>query len=211
MTVEAGYGGWFHNQPAPTGSTSNANKAVHWLAVTLLAVGTGGVIDAHLLQQHQRQIDSSSLAILKVPTTEAAPVRSPAEDLAHIREILSPAISDLAKTLDVSRQTVYNWANGEQPKDEHLAKLRDLAQAADAISNAGIVVTGLLLKRKIVDGKSLLESGRDSESFRDVAQLLIQVIRSETAQQERMAARFSGRVSSSRSVESDFPAANDVS
>lgn len=211
MIVEAGYGGWFHNRPASTGSTSNTNKAVHWLAATLLAVGTGGVIDTHLLQQHQRQIDSSSLAILKVPTTKAASARSPVEDLACIREILSPAISDLAKALDVSRQAVYNWANGEQPKDEHLAKLRDLAQAADAISNAGIVATGLLLKRKVVDGKSLLEAGRDGESFRDVAQLLIQVIRRETVQQKQMAARFSGRASSSRSVESDFPAANDVS
>jgi len=211
MITTEGYGGWFNDQPASTGSSFSTNKVARlFVAATMLAVGTGGVIDYHWWQQHQS--DSITPTTLRVPTIEVAPVRSPAEDLERVREIFSPAISDLARALGVSRQAVYNWVNGEQqPKPEHLAKLRELAQAADAVAEAGIPVTGALLTRKVVDGNNLFEVGQSGGSVRDAVQLLIQFVRHETEQREQMTARFADRKSSSRSVESDFPAANDVS
>jgi len=209
VITTARYGGWFNDQPASTGSSFSTNKVACLFAATMLAVGTGGAIDYHWWQQHKS--GSIMPTTLKVPTIEVAPVRSPAEDLERVREIFSPAISDLARALGVSRQAVYNWVNGEQPKPEHLAKLRALAQAADAVAEAGIPVTGALLKRKVVDGNNLFEVGQFGGSVRDAVQLLIQLVRHETEQRERMTARFADRKGSSRSVESDFPAANDVS
>jgi transcriptional regulator with XRE-family HTH domain len=209
MTATTRYGGWFNEQPISTGSSFNAIKVARLFAATMLAVGTGGTIDFHWWQQHQS--DSITPTTWKVPTIEVAPARSPAEDLERVREIFSPAISDLGRALGVSRQAVYNWVNGEQPKPEHLAKLRELAQAADAVVEAGIPVTGALLKRKVVDGKNLFEIGQSGGSVRDAVQLLIQLVRHETEQRERMTARFADRKGATRSVESDFPAANDVS
>lgn len=209
MTTIASHGGWFEGQHASTGTSFLMNKVAHLVAATILAVGTGGAIDVHSWQQHQS--DSTASTVLKVPTAEAAPARGPAEDLLRIREIFSPAISDLAKALGVSRQAVYNWANGEQPKAQHLARLRDLALAADAVAEAGIPVTGMLLKRKFSDGKNMFEIGQSGGSTQDAVQLLIQLVQRETEQRERMVARFSGRKNTSRSPESDFPATNDVS
>lgn len=177
-------------------------------AATVLAVGTGGAIDSYWWSQHQSGSITSTTT--KIPTTEVTAVRSSAEDLERVREIFSPAISDLARALDVSRQAIYNWMNGEQPKLEHLVKLRDLAQAADAVAESGIPVTGLLLKRKVIDGKNLFEIGKSGGSIRDAVQLLIKIVRRETVQKEQMTARFDGRNSFTRSIESDFPTANDA-
>lgn len=210
MATTTSFGGWFNDRPVSTGTSPGVTKAAHLLAATMLAsVGTGGAIDFHLWQQQQSHSITST--ILKVPTLGVAPVRTPADDLEQVRKVFSPAISDLASALGVSRQAVYNWVNGEQPKHEHLAKLRDLAQAADMVAEAGIPVTGALLKRKLVDGKNLFEIAQSGGSVRDAAQLLVHIVRRETEQRERMSARYSSRKVSSRSVESDFPATNDVS
>lgn len=209
MTTAANYGGWINNRPVSTGASISMTNAVHLFAATVLAsVGTGGAMDFQWLQQ--RQSDNITSTFWKVPAIEIDLARSPAEDLVQVRKVLSPAISDLANALAVSRQAVYNWLNGEQPKHEHLIKLRDLAQAADVVAEAGIRVTGALLKRKVVDGKNLFEVAQTGGSIRDAAQLLVQIVRRETEQRERMIARFATRTSSSRSVESDFPAANDL-
>jgi len=203
------YGGWFANQPESTGASLSMAKVVNLLAATMLGVGTGGAIGLHFLRQHQLENVRSS-TFLKVPTIETAFVRGALDDLARIREVFSPAISDLAKALGVSRQAVYNWTNGEQPKPEHLAKLSDFAQAADVIAEAGIPVNGALLKRKIVENKNLFEVVQSGGSARNTAQFLVQVLRRESEQRQRIAARFSNRKESSRSAESDFPAPNDL-
>lgn len=211
MITSVRYGGWFEDQPASTGSSfsANTNRAAHLYVATMLVLGTGGAIDSQWLQRYQS--GDITPTTLKVPTIEAAPARSSAENLERIRKIFSPAISDLARALNVSRQTVYNWLNGEQPKPGHLTKLRDFAQAADAVAEAGISVTGALLKRKVIDNKNLFEVGQSGGSVRDTVQLLIQLVRREAEQQEQITARFTSRQDSSRSVESDFPAVNDVS
>lgn len=131
------------------------------------------------------------------------------EDISHIRDVLSLGISNLASMLGVSRQAVYNWLNGEQPISEHSAKLHELAQAADLLAEFGTPISGALLKRKVIGGKTLFEAIREGGSARDSAQTVVQILRREQEQRKQMASRLAGRVSSSRSVESDFPAAND--
>ena len=127
----------------------------------------------------------------------------------QIRKVLSPAMSDLAKSFNVSRQTIYNWLNGEQPTPEHTARLRDLALVADIFAEAGVPVNSVLLKRKVIKGKNLFEIIREGGSIRDAAQLLLQIVRSETSQRERLTARFAGRKISQPFADSDIMAAND--
>jgi len=197
---------WFRDRYAPTGGHLLNYVPCYALAATLLfGAGTGAFVDdLNWLRYHQdNKIMSRSLQDYK-------PARTPAEDIERIREVFSPAISDLAKTFSVSRQTIYNWINGDQANPEHITGLRDLALAADIFADAAIPVNGALLKRKIVEGKNLFEVVHAGGSPLDAAQLLIHIIRRETSQREILATRFATRTATIRSADSDLMAENDA-
>lgn len=137
--------------------------------------------------------------------------RTPSGSLLRIREVLNPAVSDLAATLNVSRQSIYNWLNGEPVAEENAAKLHDLAQAADVLAHEGIPISTSLLKRKFANGRTLLQMAQAGESARDAALMLIQIHKRETAQRERMNARFATRAKTPASADFDLPASNDLS
>ncbi|WP_187293898.1 helix-turn-helix domain-containing protein [Gloeobacter kilaueensis] len=139
--------------------------------------------------------------------TEGSP---PIEKLRRVRDLLSPGMSNLAAIFGVSRQTIYNWLNGEQPRREHISKLEDLVQATDIISRAGIPITGALLKRPVLNGKSLLETAQIGGSAQEAARRLVQLVSREVEQRQRLAERFAGRKVISPPPEADFPAENDI-
>jgi transcriptional regulator with XRE-family HTH domain len=202
--------GWFSNRRAATGASSGLGRAANLVTATvLISAGTGALVDEI---DWWRQYRPTSLMAnpLRPNFVEIASVRTPAQNLARIRDVISPAVSELASACKVSRQAIYNWLNGEQPKPDHIEKLRDLAHAADIVSEAGIPITGAFLKRKVIDGKNLFEVVHDGGSARDAMQLLVQTVRHEAEQRERLAMRFAGRKPSSRSADSDFPAENDA-
>jgi DNA-binding phage protein len=75
---------------------------------------------------------------------------TPGENLARIREVLGPSMSDLATTFGVSRQSVYNWLDGEPIAAENAAKLHDLAlalEATDLLAREGVMVNAALPKQ----------------------------------------------------------------
>lgn len=203
-------GGWLNECPAGTGTSFDISKMVGCcvIAASMLAnVGTGGTVelsDVEKAQSNIRLFGSSSS-----PTVAITHTRTPSEDLARIREVFSPAISDIAITLGVTRQAVYNWVNGEQPRAEFAEKLGDLAQAADIFSHEGIEINSLLLKRKFASGKSILQVSQAGESARNAARLLVQILKRETEQRERMNVRFAGRAKTPVSSDFNIPAAND--
>jgi transcriptional regulator with XRE-family HTH domain len=170
----------------------------------LATLGTGGEFSIERLQRafSQNQIITSSVV-------EVEPERSPSESLARIRDVLSPAVSDLATTFGVTRQSVYNWANGEPIADENAEKLRDLAQAADLLADAGIEVNASLLKRKFVNGRTLFQAVQAGESARDAALLLIQISKREAEQRDRLNARFANRPKTATTADFDLPASDD--
>ncbi|MYM81700.1 hypothetical protein GTP44_06980 [Duganella sp. FT50W] len=202
------HGGWVPERTV-TGTTSTVVRLVGWVAAataTLASIGTGGELIAKHLQTDSYHAQKESPAIEVV---EAALVRTPREDLSRIREVLKPAVSDLATTLGVSRQSVYNWLNGDQVADENAAKLQDLAQAADALDHEGIEVNAALLKRKFANGRTLLQVAQAGESARDAALQLAHIHKREVAQRERMAARFANRARTPTSADFDLPWADD--
>ena len=210
--METGYlNGWFSDRQNSTGTSSCLNCITNYvLAAGLCAsMGTGVFTDDLSRLRQEQKNESIMLNPIKICTVEATFERTPAEDIAQIREVLSPAVSDFAKAFNVSRQTIYNWSNGEQPASEHSARLRDLALVADMFAAAGVPVSGVLLKRKVIKGKNLFEIIREGGSIRDTGQLLLQIVQSETSQRERLAARFAGRKVYQPSADSDTMAAND--
>lgn len=120
-------------------------------------------------------------------------VRTPAENLARIREILKPTITELAHLFGVSRQAVYDWQAGKSTAPENAAKLDDLAKAADVLALNGIESSSQLLRRKITGGKSLLDLIGEGGSDANFASVLVQTLSREAKQREQLALRLAGR------------------
>jgi transcriptional regulator with XRE-family HTH domain len=204
-------GGWFDGRQDSTGASSClVNLPKYILAAGMFAsLGTGAFTD-DLSRLRQAQIRESlvpnRVQILRVGVTS---VRGPVEEIDRIRTVIAPTMSALAKSFNVSRQTIYNWMNGERPTVEHGDKLRDLALAADIFADAGIPVNGVLLKRKVIGGKNLLEVVSDGGSAQDASRLLVQIVRLENSQREILATRFAGRIAPHSAIDSDLMATND--
>ena len=120
-------------------------------------------------------------------------VRTSAENLARIREILKPTITELANLFGVSLQAVYDWQAGKPLAQENAAKLEDLAKAADVLAATGIDGSSQLLRRNIAGSKSLLDVVREGGSATSAAQMLAQTLVREAKQRERLALRLAGR------------------
>jgi len=203
------YGGWVTDRPTATGVTSTLVRLVGWMTAAgaaLTCIGTGGELSLEYLQR------SAQRAQHMWPVNEVAKIehiRTPSENLYRIREVLNPAVSDLATTFGVSRQSVYNWLNGDPVADENAAKLQDLAQAADVLAQEWVTVNAALLKRKFANGRTLMQVAQAGESARNAALMLIQIYKREAVQRERMNARFANRVKTPGSADFDLPAFND--
>ncbi len=209
MSAAMTYGGWVTDRPAATGVTSTLVRVVGLATVAgavLTGIGTGGELS---LEHLQRRIQQIQHIVSGVEVAEVKQVRTPSENLSRIREVLNPAVSDLAATFDVSRQSVYNWLNGEQVADENAAKLQDLAQAADVLAHEGVSINAALLKRKFAHGRTLLQGAQAGESARDAALMLAQILKREAVQRERMNTRFATRARTPASADFDLPASSD--
>lgn len=162
------------------------------LTATALSVGTGGQPTADYYRQ--RGVKGYALAAYdSVPDTQPLPVRTSAEDLAHVRATLKPSVTELANALGVSRQAVYDWNQGKPVAPGNAARLADLAKAADVLSMEGLTTTGNVLRRPIIAGKSLFDIVRDGGAAEGAARKLLQIVQREQQQRERLALRLAGR------------------
>lgn len=123
--------------------------------------GTGSVFALSHANEWGKMLDTR-VPYFDVQTADADTVRpdirSAAEHLANIRQMLNPAIADLATTFGVSRQAIYKWIGGEStPEDDKLERIRSLSLAADAFQKAGVTRASSFLKMKAFEGRSLLD------------------------------------------------------
>ena len=210
MNAELTYGGWVAERPVETGGISNLVRFVGGMAaavgIVLASVGTGGELSLERLQQGVWYMQHVP-AVVEIAEVEL--IRTPSENLKRIREVLNPAVSDLATTFRVSRQSVYNWLNGEQVAEGNSAKLQDLAKAADVLAHEGITVNAALLKRRFTNGMTLLQVSHAGGSAHAAALLLVQICKRERAQRERVIARFANREKTPETADFDLPASND--
>lgn len=123
--------------------------------------GTGSVFALSHANEWRKMLDTRVpyFDVQTAGTDAARPdIRSAAEHLANIRQVLNPAIADLATVFGVSRQAIYKWIGGEStPEDEKLDRIRALSLAADAFQKAGVTRASSLLKMKAFEGRSLLD------------------------------------------------------
>ena len=155
-----------------------------------LAAGTGGTTDPTYFQKRGDR-GYQFVQISSSPTVSSA-IHSPIENLERIRAAFKPSIQELSGALKVSRQAVYNWISGELPSAERADRLEDLARAADVVEAHGIV-TPYLLRRKIRDGKNLMDIVREGGSAHEAALSLVRIARREAEQRDLLRSRLAGR------------------
>jgi transcriptional regulator with XRE-family HTH domain len=173
------------------GLTKAGGAAFAILTLAGLA-GTGGISDSNFWRERQSR-GGIARYFQGVGGESISASRTSTENLARVRAILKPAVSDLATLFGVSRQTIYNWQMGEQPKPVHMERLEELAKAADIIAMEGLINPGQLLKRKISNGENLLDIVRSGGSASQTAQKLVQIVRREEQQRKLLAVRLAGR------------------
>jgi transcriptional regulator with XRE-family HTH domain len=151
--------------------------------------GTGGATTPEYLQQRgERGYPFAQIPVAPVN----ADTRQPIDNLAQIRAVFKPSMSDLAGLVGVSRQAVYNWLDGERPSRESADRLEDLAKAADLVAGYGLA-TPYVLRRKIRDGKNLMDIVRSGGSAQDAARSLVRIAEQEAKQRNLLKSRLAGR------------------
>jgi transcriptional regulator with XRE-family HTH domain len=199
------YGGWLGHSAGTGGA--NLSKVVTLCVSLMISTGTAAKPDDSILFKEQNSDTRFARSLVSV-----AEESSCAEELEKVLSVFSPSISELAKVFGVSRQTLYNWKNGESLSAENEKKLRSMGAAADLFAHVKISVTGSILKRKIFENKTLFEIARDANSsFYAAAEILVSRLVKEREQQSRLASRFANRRQRAESGDSDFIDLNDRS
>lgn len=148
--------------------------------LTSFSDGTGSVLDLADARSWQHLIKT------RVPLEfefgfsaedhEQPDVRTAAQHMDNIRSVLRPAVTDMAKVFNVSRQAIYKWINAESaPEPASLERIKALSRVADAFSEAGIKHgrAVALLKMKAFNGRSLLDLAASDQIQPEQIQLLI--------------------------------------
>lgn len=183
-------GGWIFDNKVLKGTGVAVGTFISLLSNPVEAnIGTAG-----LRTVNSQHFYGSLNPVLKVYLQESNDiVATTADNLAKIRDVFKPAISDLANIFGVSRQAIYNWISGEEPIDVHARKIKDFADAADLVNESGLLISGHVLKRKIVDGKSLFELVESGASAKESMLNLLKILKRETEQRKQVEQRLAKR------------------
>jgi transcriptional regulator with XRE-family HTH domain len=157
-----------------------------------LQAGTGGAQTASYYRA--RGTRGYPVACYAIPPldNQAQSDPTPADNLACIRSVLKPTITELARVLNVSRQAIYDWQSGASITAENATKLADLARAANVFAAEGLTTTHQILRRKIA-GRSFFDKVRDGDSGEDAARSLLKIARREIEQRNALAERLKDR------------------
>lgn len=175
-------------------------KAIAALSCAYYVIGTMGLLTPELMEQRSatsnwgvqyKHVDSLTSDAAEQPELSLQP--TPVEDLARIREVLKPAVLELANLFGVSRQAVYDWQAGAQPNAEVTAKLADLARAADVFTAAGVAANAQTLRRKVAGGGTLLDAVFNGGSAVQFAKSLVQTLQREANQRQKLSQQLAGR------------------
>jgi transcriptional regulator with XRE-family HTH domain len=149
------------SRPLPMGAAATAAFAL--LGSTLAVGGTGSVFDISRAGDWRRIVEARvpiriDVEVADDSTAQRPDLRSASEHLGNIRQVLNPAVADLATVFGVSRQAIYKWIGGEAtPEPDKFERIRALSHAADAFRDAGITRASSLLKMKAFEGRSLMD------------------------------------------------------
>ena len=173
------------------------------LAVPLAAflmVGTGGELNADRLSQ---LCGTGSLASFARAITARGEQPAPAVQIQAIKDALRLSVAELGDLFGVTRQSIYNWQNGNAIDPSHAERLRNIAGAVEQHFELLAAQTGHIARRAIQGRDTLLQvlkSGGDpQEAFARLADILTR----EAAQRDRLAKRLQARTGSRGAADID--------
>lgn len=200
--------GW--NNPAyenkATGMSTSFTRLVSLFASLSVVIGTGVNTLTQIQQIPSRMVLTSPK--LYIEESGNLVLKTPHEDLELIRKVLKPSVSEFAITMGVTRQTIYNWINGDTITEDHANNLRNLAAAAQMLEATGILLTSSLLKRKFSNGKTLFQVAQSGEGVLAAAEKLVQIYSAESEQRMKLNSRLTSKNLSSSSADFDLPLSN---
>lgn len=172
---------------------ATANVASGPMGLRNLIGGTGSVFEISQVEEWRDSVQARVSYLIVVGATggsekQRVDVRLASEHLDNIRQVLKPAIADLAAAFGVSRQAIYRWISGDAtPEPEKIKRIRALSHAADAFRQAGVMRAPSLLKMKAFEGRSLLDLVAAGQLTEAHIRLLIEEARAMDAAYERSA------------------------
>lgn len=173
---------------APIGA---AATVVALLGSTLPVGGTGSVFDMSRAADWRKMVEARVPFRVDVEAADDSQelrpdLRSASQHLANVRQVLNPAIADLATVFGVSRQAIYKWIGGEAtPEPGKVERIRALSQAADAFRDSGISRASAIPKMKAFDGRSLMDLAAAGQLLPSHIQALIAEARAMDAAYDR--------------------------
>jgi transcriptional regulator with XRE-family HTH domain len=161
----------------PVATNLNAKTSIFHLALPatlILGIGTGGERTLDYLRIIEAKLVLNPHHVQPLGSTDGSvSVETAGRDLSFIRSVLKISTSDLAMSLGVSRQAIYNWKAGSFIKAQNLSKLANLLSAAEVFTQARMTVTPQMLDRKLSGGKTFLESITGGANGAETAAMLV--------------------------------------
>ena len=99
--------------------------------------------------------------------------------------VFGDTLSRLTVVFGVSRQILYNWRDGERPKEVEQTKLKELTAAARTFSAAQFTPTSPMLDRTVAQGKSFLALLAEGADGADAATRLMKIVNRDLAADAR--------------------------
>jgi hypothetical protein len=123
----------------------------------------------------------------------AAAGAAPFADLMlEVKAAFGRTMTRLPVVFGVSRQTLYNWINGETPKGPQQTKLIELAAAARVFSGAHFKPTPAMLDRTVAQGKSFLTLLAEGVDGARTANALMRIVNRSLDARTRLEAALAG-------------------
>jgi hypothetical protein len=154
--------------------------------------GTGGNSSVDLIRSH---FGYRPFSIIEQHDDPPAGATGPscANLMQEVISAFGRTLSRLPVVFGVSRQTLYNWRDGERPKEVHQAKLTQLAAAARTFSAGQFTPTSPMLDRTVAQGKSFLTLLAEGADGADAATRLMRIVQRDRAADARFDAALPGR------------------
>lgn len=115
------------------------------------------------------------------------------KDFNIIKKMLKPTISELALLFGVSRQTIYNWKSGEEPSEQNVKHISELAEVSRFFASKGLEPSRQLLKRKFINKQSLFDIVCKGGSIRAASQKLVAILSEEALQRKSLNEHLANR------------------
>lgn len=170
----------------------------------LLTVGTGGLAGELFILQG---IGYQPYQVVEhTQVVEDAPY---AKLMEQVKAGFGRTMSRLPVVFGVSRQTLYNWLNGETPKPAHQERIQHLADAAKVFAEMGFTPTTSMLDRTIVQGKTFLQLMASGADGKETAKKLIRNFERGSSSRDKLDKLLAGRKAPLTSSDLGVPALDE--